>query len=52
MAWNEFSPEEEIQVTKVACQDKPISPPPTSDVAGIIHCEFVPEGTTVNSHYL
>lgn len=20
--------------------------------AGILHCEFVPEGTTVNSHYL
>lgn len=51
MAWNEFFPEQEIQVAKIACQD-------SADLffffyaAGILRCEFVPKGTTVNNHYL
>jgi hypothetical protein len=47
MAWNEFSPAEESQVAKIVsrhCWS-------FFNAAGIIHHEFVPEGTTVKSHY-
>jgi hypothetical protein len=49
MTWNEFFPEQEIQVANIACQD---SADRFFDAAGILHCVFVPEGTTVNTHYL
>jgi hypothetical protein len=45
---NEFSPAEESQVAKIACQDNADH---FLDAARITHCEFVPESTTVNSHY-
>jgi hypothetical protein len=48
MAWNEFSPAEESQVAKIACQD---------NADRFFRCcrnyppRVFPEGTTVNSHY-
>jgi hypothetical protein len=49
MAWNEFSPAEESQVAKIARQDS--ADRFFSPADGIIHREFLREGTTVNGHY-
>jgi len=48
-AKNELSPTQEIQVAKFACQDHVDLF--LSDAAEITQSEFVPIGTTVNSHY-
>ena len=48
MAWNEFSLAEESHVANIPCEANAEC---FLDAARFIHCDFVPEGATVNSHY-
>jgi hypothetical protein len=48
MALNEFSISEESHVANTACEANADC---FLNAAGIIHHDFVSEGTTVNSHY-
>lgn len=53
IAWDKFSPAEESLAAQISCQDNAdlFLPFFSLDASCIVHHEFVPEGTTVNSSY-